>query len=108
MPIAKFMNPALSEEEKCCFSKLYTSDYESHKNRIPNPTTGTCTWILSHGKYKHWEEGLYSNLLWISADPGCGKSVLMKFLIETQATLATAKPKNICYFFFKDDNDEQR
>jgi NACHT domain len=49
-----------------------------------------------------------SSLLWISADAGCGKSVLTKFLIDTQLRQKTERPKNVCYFFFKNDNDEQK
>jgi len=47
-----------------------------------------------------------SNLLWVSADPGCGKSVLSKFLVENEK-LATGN-RSVCYFFFKDDNEEQK
>ena len=40
-------------------------------------------------------------MLWVSANPGCGKSVLSKCLIEEK--LATLDPQHatICYFFFK-------
>ncbi|RPA95277.1 hypothetical protein L873DRAFT_1829936 [Choiromyces venosus 120613-1] len=40
---------------------LYTSQYELHRGRVPKPVEGTCTWL--------------------SADPGCGKSVTASFLI---------------------------
>ena len=45
----------------------------------------------------------------MSADPGCGKSVLSKHLIDRKGELLTVNPKNptICYFFFK-DGDEGR
>jgi hypothetical protein len=45
-------------------------------------------------------------MLWISADPGCGKSVLTSFLVDAQPTHNSRA--TICYFFFKDDNDQQR
>lgn len=43
-------------------------------------------------------------MLWISADPGCGKSVLTRFLIEDEFHLTNTH--TACYFFFK-DNEEQ-
>ncbi|RPA93545.1 NACHT-ANK domain protein transcript variant 3 [Choiromyces venosus 120613-1] len=84
---------------------LHTSQYESHRNRVREPVEGTCTWVMEHQKYKDWWEKETSGLLWLSADPGCGKSVTASFLIT--------HPKNkqnaiVCYFFFKDDNEEQR
>lgn len=71
---------------------------------------GTCEWFLQHDKYRYWRQEKNSSLLWVSADPGCGKSVLASFLIqelssrESQSTL----PGTVCYFFFKDDNDKQK
>jgi len=47
-----------------------------------------------------------SDIMWITADPGCEKSVLASFLIdelsspESQATL----PSTVCYFFFEGDS----
>lgn len=51
-----------------------------------------------------------SSLLWVSADPGCGKSVLAKFLVEhlKQPESKQDRPELVCHFFFKDDSDEQR
>jgi hypothetical protein len=45
--------------------------------------------------------------LWISADAGCGKSVLTSYLIDHYKK-HSAIGTNVCYFFFKDDNVEQR
>ncbi|KAK6512805.1 hypothetical protein TWF506_008971 [Arthrobotrys conoides] len=38
-------------------------------------------------------------MLWVSADPGCGKSVLAKYLIDS----VLPSTATTCYFFFKDD-----
>ena len=45
-------------------------------------------------------------MLWVSADPGCGKSVLVKYLVDS--ILSTTESRTICYFFFKDDFEDQR
>jgi hypothetical protein len=65
---------------------------------------------LGHPKYIDWLKAPASSLLWISADPGCGKSVLTSFLIKTHKSydIKTVHRNNICYFFFKDDSSEQR
>ncbi|RPA93071.1 hypothetical protein L873DRAFT_1816655 [Choiromyces venosus 120613-1] len=84
---------------------LYTSRYESHRDRVPEPVEGTCAWVTEHQKYKDWWEKETSGLLWLSADPGCGKSVTASYLV----TYLKNQPNTIvCYFFFKDDSEEQR
>jgi len=45
--------------------------------------------------------------LWVSADPGCGKSVLASFLVDELKSQPELRD-NVYFFFFKDDNDEQR
>ena len=45
-------------------------------------------------------------MLWVSADPKCKKSVLAKYLVDF--ILPTTKSKTVCYFFFKDNFEDQR
>ena len=45
-------------------------------------------------------------LIWISADPGCGKSVLARCIVDED--LPSALPERILYYFFKDTSPEQR
>jgi hypothetical protein len=45
-------------------------------------------------------------LLWVSADPGCGKSVLARYLVDD--VLPSTTTRITCYFFFKDDFEDQR
>ncbi|RPA99913.1 hypothetical protein L873DRAFT_1827852 [Choiromyces venosus 120613-1] len=84
---------------------LYTSQYGSHRDRVPEPVEGTCAWVTEHQKYKDWWEKETSGLLWLSADPGCGKSVTASFLVTYLINQLNAI---VCYFFFKDDSEEQR
>jgi len=67
---------------------------------------GTCQWVLQHPHYLEWYEKIDSAILWVSADPGCGKSVLTKSLIENELHVSPFRVS--CYFFFKDDNEDQR
>ena len=108
--------------ESKCLRSLYTSDYESHKSRNPERVVGTLEWFLDHEKYRNWQEEK-SGLLWVTADPGCGKSVLAAFLVDElkiqssrrqgqtdiQDTPEVVGPRDtVCFFFFKDDNQEQK
>ncbi|OLN95506.1 Vegetative incompatibility protein HET-E-1-like protein 16 [Colletotrichum chlorophyti] len=87
-----------------CHRAFKTSNYEKFKNINPGRTLGTCKWVLGHQQYNRWQQSRCDDLLWISADPGCGKSVLSKFLIDEE--LRSPKAHTVCYFFFK-DNEEQ-
>ena len=93
------------EETKCC-ECLRTTDYELGKNKNPERSPGTCEWFLQHPKYLAWLHGTGPAWLWLTADPGCGKSVLSRYLVDE---LRTSMPESkICYYFFKDDSEEGR
>jgi ankyrin repeat protein len=86
--------------------QLYTSPYRDRKDRNPERIDGTCEWFTNHPLFRSWHESKTSSLLWVSADPGCGKSVLAKYLVDV--VLPSTKSRTICYFFFKDDFEDQR
>ncbi|PQE12519.1 Ankyrin repeat protein [Rutstroemia sp. NJR-2017a BBW] len=97
----------VSEKEKKCQQLLRTSNYEQYKDRNPLPTVeGTCQWVLRHENYITWRDSKTSSLIWISANPGCGKSVLSRYLADIE--LQKTGNRTICYFFFKDDNEDQK
>jgi ankyrin repeat protein len=54
-------------------------------------------WFLNHPHFQEWSKRESGPLL-VSADPGCGKSVLAKYLIDH----VLAESSTVCYFFFKD------
>ena len=82
--------------------------YQEQLERTPSRQTGTCKWFLEHPLFQTWRKDEHSRLLWVSANPGCGKSVLSKCLVEER--LATLDPQNatICYFFFKDVSPDSK
>ena len=45
-------------------------------------------------------------MLWISADPGCGKSVFVKYLVDSISEVTECR--TTCYFFFKGDFQDQK
>jgi len=94
------------DEERDCLQSFRNSDYERYKSRNPDRVNGTCVWFLKHPNFKDWLGNEKSRLLWVSADPGCGKSVLSKSLIDNE--LRCTDSRTTCYFFFKDDNPDQK
>ncbi|KAF9869764.1 hypothetical protein CkaCkLH20_12807 [Colletotrichum karsti] len=72
-------------QEAKCHQSFKTSQYEKFKNINPNRVEGTCKWVLEHPHFQQWLESPRDDLLWISADPGC-----------------------VCYFFFKDNEEQDR
>ena len=94
----------LNSQHRDCHKAFKTSAYEQHKHVNPDRVDGTCMWVLSHPQYRQWFAKAHDDLLWISADPGCGKSVLAKSLVDNE--LRNTDSHTMCYFFFK-DNEEQ-
>ena len=74
--------------------------YRDTKDLVLNRVEGTCEWFFAQDAYKKWIKAPGGSLL-ISADPGCGKSVLAKYLIDEELPRKW-KSSSICYYFFKD------
>jgi hypothetical protein len=85
---------------------LKPSNYKSYRAALwLRRHENTCTWILEDQSYRKWAEKEDQAILWISGDPGCGKSVLSSFLIEE---ITHGKTYQHCMaYFFCDDKDEQ-
>jgi len=94
-----------TEHENRCHAAFRVSDYVSDKDRNPRRVPGTCGWFKDHENYQKWRCNDEKDLLWVSADPGCRKSVLSRFLVED---LLPVEGTNIYYFFFKDEGKEQK
>ena len=93
-----------SDKHSRCHRTFKVGPYEGQKDINPQRAEGTCQWVLSHTQYKQWDTASQDDLLWISADPGCGKSVLSRSLVDRE--LQGMPSRSTCYFFFK-DNDQQ-
>jgi ankyrin repeat protein len=96
-----------TKEEMACFRSLRTTAYEDTMEKNPDRVPGTCEWFLRHERYCEWLDESASNLLWVTADPGCGKSILSKFLINDYRSWMWTDT-SVCYFFFKDDSNENK
>ncbi|KAE8168021.1 hypothetical protein BDV40DRAFT_295143 [Aspergillus tamarii] len=94
---------------KAFFNLLYTCPYKDRKDRNSKRVPGTCEWFTSHPRFKDWQQRTnneFPGLLWVSADPGCGKSVLTRYLVDE--VIVNAVDRTVCYFFFKDDFPDQK
>ncbi|KAI0474375.1 hypothetical protein F4859DRAFT_504783 [Xylaria cf. heliscus] len=79
-------------------ARVHIGDIHNHLDSSHYPFT-------AHRLFQHWHNQ-NSALLWVSADPGCGKSVLAKYLVDD--VLPSSTTGITCYFFFKDDLDNQK
>jgi hypothetical protein len=87
------------------FSTETTCPYLERMMAVPKRVQGTCEWFQTHRKYRDWLQSPDGALL-LSADPGCGKSVLSRFLIEEALPAEMDPDTTICYFFVKDSPDQ--
>jgi len=94
----------LTKETALELSFFKTSPYEEAIEAIPKRVKGTCNWFLDHDTFTAWKESDKNALLWLTADPGCGKTVISKALVQEK--LANTGNATICYYFFKDNEDQ--
>lgn len=66
---------------------------------------GTFDWFLTDDKFKQWQATKERQMMFLTADAGCGKSVLLKSLVDDE--LATCSRHITCYFFFRRGVDLQ-
>ncbi|KAJ8119253.1 hypothetical protein ONZ43_g3761 [Nemania bipapillata] len=83
------------------------ADHEGYKNLNPKKVENTCGWFLEDSNFRSWRDSEESGLLWISAGPGRGKSVLSRSLIDEWQLSTSAATSTVCYFFFKDGDDRR-
>jgi len=93
-----------NETHRNCHLSFKICEYHEYKDTNPGREAGTCQWVLNHPQYLEWRKNSQDDLLWISADPGGGKSVLTRSLVDTD--LQSNSPHTICYFFFKDNENQ--
>ncbi|KAK4206585.1 hypothetical protein QBC37DRAFT_356693 [Rhypophila decipiens] len=96
----------LEEKKVEWLERLYSCPYADRKDVNPPRVEGTCEWFTGHQLFRNWQQSNTASLLWVSADPGCGKSVLAKYLVDD--VLPSTDTRTTCYFFFKDGFDDQK
>ncbi|KAB8576214.1 hypothetical protein FH972_025742 [Carpinus fangiana] len=74
----------------------YHDDRTCIRNRLP----GTFEWFLRDKKFLEWRRNAKPAILWLTAGPGFGKSVLSRSLLD-ENHLVNPDNNYVCYFFFK-------
>lgn len=102
------------EEEFLRTLESGATDYLGGMEFNPEPVQGTCQWFYNDESLAEWLKSSSSEVFWVTAGPGCGKSVLTRSLIKnghlesnttkvnSLATIAT-EDATLAYFFFKDE-----
>ena len=83
------------------------SDYKSDKDSVPARVTGTCEWFFEDERFLNWRSSKSSSVLWLSAGPGFGKSVLSRALVDEKRVCNHITTSSVCYFFFKDGQERR-
>ncbi|KAF6817149.1 nacht and ankyrin domain protein [Colletotrichum sojae] len=79
---------------------LLAAEHERYKDFNPEKVEGTCEWFFKDPRFLEWLD-CPSGIIWVSAGPGCGKSVLAKALIDEQRLSKTPGKTTVCHFSFK-------
>jgi ankyrin repeat domain-containing protein 50 len=76
-------------------------EYEGYKN-LGNPkrVEGTCEWFFGDADFRKWREA-EAGVLWVTAGPGCGKSVLARALVDEGRLTTRVTTTSVAHFFFK-------
>ncbi len=81
--------------------EYYEQDLEIHRHKVHK---SSCHWILGTQQYKTWAScpaDSYEKLLWISAVPGAGKTILSAFLIHHLRTVPGASASPVLFVMFQ-------
>lgn len=96
------------KKERALLQDLATaSNYEADKNFVSTRIADTCEWFFEDQTFKQWRDCPESSLLWVTAGPGCGKSVLARALIDERRVSRSVMSSTVCYFFFKDSQERR-
>ncbi|KAK6358719.1 hypothetical protein TWF730_008042 [Orbilia blumenaviensis] len=91
-----------SDEDLSALQKLQTTDPRDDKSRIEDTKGGllkdSYKWILGNPDFRRWREEDEYNLLWISGDPGKGKTMLLCGIIDELESSSTST-FYLSYFF---------
>lgn len=78
-------------------NSIYLAEY---KAQLPTPVQGTCSWILNHPAYLAWLTAEETKLLWITGEPGCGKTMISAYLTDHLRLDHASSAKPQVFFFF--------
>ncbi|KAH8712110.1 hypothetical protein GQ44DRAFT_661085 [Phaeosphaeriaceae sp. PMI808] len=68
---------------------------------------GTCSWILKRSEFQNWIEQIRSKHLWCYGIPGCGKTVLLGYIIDYLRTKYSAQNETVVIYYFFDSSEKK-
>ena len=88
--------------EKNLLELLSKKPYSTKLNDVEARVPGTLEWFFNDKKrFWKWRDSGISDILWVSAGPGFGKSVLSKSLVKDGLLSTKVLTTNVAHFFFK-------
>lgn len=96
------------DEKETALLRDLDCPYESYKDFNRRRVQGTCGWFFNDDRFHAWRDASTSSLLWVSAGPGCGKSVLARAIVDDLSASTAGGSATVCHFFFKDGNEGQK
>ncbi|KAJ5389886.1 NACHT-domain-containing protein [Penicillium cataractarum] len=98
------------EDNRRCQEALQATDPVLDKERIllkkDRLLRDSYCWVLENNEFQEWRNDVAGQLLWLTGDPGKGKTMLICGIIdELSKPHETAQDGNICYFFCQATDD---
>ncbi|KAL4976928.1 NACHT domain-containing protein [Aspergillus desertorum] len=95
--------PAFTDEDNSCLQDLLVTDPETERRRIEATKGGllddSFRWVLDNAEFRKWHSNPKSQLLWITGDPGKGKTMLVIGIInELLQQVQSQSSQSIAYF----------
>ncbi|KFA79428.1 hypothetical protein S40288_09881 [Stachybotrys chartarum IBT 40288] len=91
-------NRIYNDVETTCVKLLSDFNVGQYEQRPPKPIAGTCQWIRAHQSFVSWIEDGRNTLLWLTGDPGCGKTILSYSLAQYLSELGERSRTILVYF----------
>jgi len=86
------------------FNTSFIADYKSD---LPSRVDETCQWVLANPQYLCWLSEKEASLLWMTGDPGRGKTILSSYIMDyLQATQPSSDLHALVCCFFCDEKIE--
>ncbi|KAJ6445188.1 general substrate transporter [Purpureocillium lavendulum] len=94
-----------SNINRTCINLLNDHDVANDMDLPPKPVPGTCQWIHHHHLFTSWLNEGRSALLWLTGDPGSGKTMLSYSVANHLGGLRTIS-KNVLLYLCQDKNKQ--
>ncbi|KAI9778529.1 MAG: hypothetical protein M1839_008060 [Geoglossum umbratile] len=95
----------LTEEQIDCLKSLSSSEFGNRFSDVCDPHDATFHWIWENKAFCQWLQNDEA-IFWVQGKPGCGKSTLMKLLLQKRSAFAAQmvgalgeRPITAAYFF---------